>query len=691
MLSALVLGSALLVTLGSSPGDLGPVRPDMAAYEAAKAQVGRDADAQVKLALWCEAHGLSAERIKHLTLATLINPAHAAARGLLGLVANDGKWQKPEDVRNQLTSDPGVQAALQEYLQRRAATPDRSDAQWKLAQWCDQAGLKEQALAHYSAVVRLDPRREAAWKKMGYKKSGNRWVKPDQLSLEKAEAEHQRLATRHWKPLVEKYRDGLSAKNPARRTHAETALAGITDPRAVPAVWEVLATGDERSQLMAVQVFGQIDGSAASKAVAALAVFSPSAAVRGRAIETAIRRDPRDFLDSVLALIRKPFRYKVQPVRGLGSEGELFVEGERYNIKRLYRVEPFDASRVPARLFSPDVPFNPFTTPNLLMAAGWPTAMATSAVNSPATEQLGQAIAANPAHAATLIRQHSSSPELQAAIAGNAGNVALYTQMVALQRDQQIAQTLTRAQETAQRAQQNLAQDIQTIESANAGIGELNGRVLPLAKTVSGQDYGADRDAWLKWWNDQVGYAYQSPQTRSKPTYTDVVVYSADPPRAHSACFSAGTTVRSIDGPRAIETLNVGDRVLSQNTTTGALSFQPVVAIHHNPPAATLKLHLGGDTITATGIHRFWKAGKGWTMARELKPGDIVRTLGGTAKLESVESDKPQPVFNLDVAQNRNFFVGKQGCLVYDFSIVQPVPEPFDREPDLTALAAKTK
>ena len=90
----------------------------------------------------------------------------------------------------QLTSDPDTQAALNEYLQRRTATPDRPDAQWKLAQWCDQAGLKEQGQAHYSAVVRLDPRRDSAWKKLGYKKSGNRWVKPDQLSLEKAEAQH---------------------------------------------------------------------------------------------------------------------------------------------------------------------------------------------------------------------------------------------------------------------------------------------------------------------------------------------------------------------------------------------------------------------------------------------------------------------------------------------------------------------
>ncbi len=83
--------SILLVTCGllSSPGpDQAATKADLSAYEAAQAKVGRDADAHVKLALWCEAHGLTAERIKHLMLATLINPSNATARGLLGLVAH---------------------------------------------------------------------------------------------------------------------------------------------------------------------------------------------------------------------------------------------------------------------------------------------------------------------------------------------------------------------------------------------------------------------------------------------------------------------------------------------------------------------------------------------------------------------------------------------------------------------------
>src|SRR5262245_21106558 len=214
MIATLLVASSLLSALGPNES---VSKTDLAAYEGAKAKVGRDADAHVKLALWCEAHGLTAERIKHLTLATLLDPTNATARGLLGLVASGGKWQKPDDVGTGLARNPEAQALMKEYLQRRVATPDRADAQWKLAQWCEQAGLKEQAIAHYSTVVRLDPRREAAWKRLGYKKSGDRWVKPEQLASEKAEAELQTAANKRWKPILEKHRESLASKDPGRR------------------------------------------------------------------------------------------------------------------------------------------------------------------------------------------------------------------------------------------------------------------------------------------------------------------------------------------------------------------------------------------------------------------------------------------------------------------------------------------
>jgi hypothetical protein len=97
MASQWVLGVGVLTALGAEPTAGGP-ESDRAEYQAVSAAAGRDAPAQVKLALWCEARGLSAERVKHLALAVLADPRNATARGLMGLVAFGGQWKRPEAV-----------------------------------------------------------------------------------------------------------------------------------------------------------------------------------------------------------------------------------------------------------------------------------------------------------------------------------------------------------------------------------------------------------------------------------------------------------------------------------------------------------------------------------------------------------------------------------------------------------------
>ena len=124
---------------------------------------------------------------------------------------------------------------------------------------------------------------------------------------------------------------------------------------------------------------------------------------------------------------------------------------------------------------------------------------------------------------------------------------------------------------------------------------------------------------------------------------------------------------------------------IAQHTSTGALSFQPVLATHVNGPSDTLRIAIGDEAIVATGIHRFWKAGKGWTMARDLIAGDRLRIVGGIASIQSIEPGAAQLVYNLDVAQNRDFLVGSAGLLVHDFTFVQPVSEPFDKTNKLPA------
>ena len=132
----------------------------------------------------------------------------------------------------------------------------------------------------------------------------------------------------------------------------------------------------------------------------------------------------------------------------------------------------------------------------------------------------------------------------------------------------------------------------------------------------------------------------------------------------------------------------MGNPVLCQNVTTGELGYQPVLAVYYKKPSPSLRISAGGESIVASGLQRFWTCGKGWTMARDLKAGDRLRIVGGVAEIASIEPVPPEPICNVDVAEQKDLFVGAKGFLIHDFWFVPSVPEPFDRHPDPTPTAA---
>ncbi len=266
-----------------------------------------------------------------------------------------------------------------------------------------------------------------------------------------------------------------------------------------------------------------------------------------------------------------------------------------------------------------------------------------------------------------------------------------------------IGQMMLEAQESAVVAQAQMNNDVRTIEATNAPIHDRNARCLAVLNPISGQDLGPDREAWQRWQADLFGYAlgYQRASEPKPVAIQDVPLAYQPLPltigvtvgpvtgRIHQACFAAGTPVQTLEGARPIESLLAGDQVLTQDIRTGLLSYQPIVASFHNPPNQTLKLKIGDETIVATPIHRFWRAGQGWVMARDLVVGDNLRVLGGVAPVSAIEEDKVQPVFNLRVAENDSFFVGVSGSLVHDNSLAEPVTGPFDAVPSVTPAPAR--
>jgi len=632
MLSTLLICAACVAADPAAPA-LARVRAKseiLAAYNKAQTSAGRDADAQVRLALWCEAHGLERERLKHLAIAVLRDPKDATARGLLGLVAFRGRWLAPAAVSEQLRSDDSSSAALAEYNAKRARVGDSAGAHWKLALWCEQHGLTPEATVHLTRVTQLEPGYEAAWRRLGYKKRRTRWATDEQVAAEQAEAKAQKLADESWRARLGLWRS--VAENPSRRSELTQALADVTDPRAVSAVWWTFARGTPAQQTVALQLLGQIDSPGATRAMALLAVRTRSAEVRRNVIQKLKGRDFRDTASFLVTLLRDRildpnlvpdpilYRFQLEPIgsTAIGSPGLVYVRGPRYNVVRTYTVD------------------------ESFMTAGTP------------------------------VPSMDSEP---------------YSRRIMVQRRQQLYDLAILIDQILGES----VSDLTLADDHDRHVDRVNNRIIQTLSEATGLKLGNDPEDWRKWLIEERGYAYETPTP--KPTI-DLTV-TADAPTYymesfHYSCFAAGTPVHTITGRRPIESIAIGDQVLTQDPNSGALSFQPVLAAVQNKPDAIWRIRVGRETIQATGIHRFWKVGQGWVMARDLKAGDTLRALGGVAEVTGVEQDRVQPVYNLEVMQAESFFVGDRGMLVHDNSAVHRVSKPFDAVPELAGKPEQT-
>ncbi len=735
MIPTLLLCCGILAAEPSQPSV-----EELKAYEVARNAAGRDPEAHVRLALWCEQHGMTSKRLQHLALAVLADPANVTARGLLGLVWDHGQWRKPDDVAKRIQDDAKKAAALAEYNERRTRTRLTADSQWKLAVWCEENGLEPEAIAHFTAVVRLDPSRSAAWKRLGCKKYKGRWMTDEQIAAEKAEREAQARADQYWRSTLTHWRAALN--DHARQAEATKNLASVRDRRAVPSVWRVFALGNAADQDRAVQLFGQIDAPGASRALVMLALGGATPEIRRAASETLVRCDPHDYMAPLIAMLRKPLRYEVRPVAGPGSAGALFVEGQLFNRMKIYTTAVpnfalvdtgtswaqdsfgYEVLRLPGR--DVEVQHGPTLVATL---TGQEFRHGLASPNDPRGVPLEMALGANPNQTRWNVATNLFKPGWGTSdfLIDSDFNVNIYKSTTDYYKTEvsiPIGRIAAEYQKSAFVAQQELANDVAMVEAANQAIKQSNDLVVNLLNNVSDQNLKDDADAWRGWWADQLGYAYQPPPPMPKPTFFQYVPPAYQPrPMSTSTqiigkdgstdtftaraqmtsqglsrmagyhifpcCFAADTLVQTRQGPKPIEKIHIGDQVLSQDVETGALDYRSVLTVFHFRPSATYRLQLGDDQIVTTPLHRFWKAGQGWTMARDLKPGDVLRTLGGTAKVSSIETDKVRPVFNLEVAGNPAFFVGESAALAHDNTPAGRHSAPFDAPPEL-AQANKT-
>jgi hypothetical protein len=140
-------------------------------------------------------------------------------------------------------------------------------------------------------------------------------------------------------------------------------------------------------------------------------------------------------------------------------------------------------------------------------------------------------------------------------------------------------------------------------------------------------------------------------------------------------CLPAGTVIHTRHGSVAVEKIRVGDEVLSRNQESGALEYKKVRKLAAPHLDKLLQLRITGETrgVMATPDHPFFVQRTGrskgdWLAMSQLKIGDAILTRRGTwSKITFIATvPKRQIVYNFEVEDNHNYFIGATGLLAHN-------------------------
>ena len=152
-------------------------------------------------------------------------------------------------------------------------------------------------------------------------------------------------------------------------------------------------------------------------------------------------------------------------------------------------------------------------------------------------------------------------------------------------------------------------------------------------------------------------------------TEGDHVVTLTEMQGGSTYCFAAGTLVATPEGARAIESIRVGDNVLSRDDRTGETVSRPALQIFVTPDQALVEVRVHGDEapILATPGHLFSTRGRGWIAAEKLLPGEPLSLADGDGVVDEVRPHAAHAtVYNFEVEETHTYFVGARRALVHN-------------------------
>jgi pretoxin HINT domain-containing protein len=564
----------------------------------------------VQQALDNEVAGDAAAHKELLQQAVALDPDYPPARWHLGEIRWADAWlPAAEAIAKAADSELTAQ-----YQAKREEAAGNAALELKLAQWCVKNGMPDRARLHFWGVLKNPKASEAqltdAAKALDLVSIGGMILTRQELKQGQDREKRIADAIGKYRPILAQLQPAIDGGFDAKHETAAAKLAAIDDPAVIPAIETYLGEHREGLGEELVKLLGTFPQVEATQTLVRYAVVSPFLSVQERATAELKKRPLHDYVPTLLAGLAAPM------------ESQYRVEFDsRGNIRYAQRLRQ---EGVRANLDS---------------------------------QRLGIIRPAD-------VRQNKSTIEPGARAKGIPnGSIATgflwnFGTELALM-------------ELAHRLE---ADDLQS-KAHNLNHQPQNRAIMRTLAATTEQQIPDDVAKWWQWWQDYNQLHYPKPnlqwnsisQTAYVRSYGGVNNYMA------MSCFLAGTPVWTESGIRPIDSIQPGDRVLSQDPDTGELCFKVVTGKTLRPPTEASRLTVNGETITTTLGHPLWVTGKGWEMAKHVKEGDQLHGIGGVVNVNSIE---PLPnkveAHNLVVDDFNTYFVGNCGMLVHDNTYRKP-------------------
>ncbi|MCC9658001.1 polymorphic toxin-type HINT domain-containing protein [Rhodopirellula halodulae] len=567
---------------------------------------------------------------KDETTETLVN-------SLRGQLLNEaGQWVSiDESIEGNLQSEK-----LLEYEERRAGVKNTPREHWQMAQWCQAHRLASRARAHAQRTIDLQPNHVEAHRFLGHVQVGNEWVNGAEAAQRQKEIRESQKNLRAYQPRILGIAAKLDSTDERMKERALQQLNGIDSPRAVNAIVQQTVNGSDDFATAALDWLSDHSSPEASLGLARIAVFDSRRGLRSRAARTLKDRDPLTYVPEMLEWCRGSIDAEHRLIFDEGDRSFQVVRRQRREdvggIKQLDSVTQMVAVPVTATATSPVASRDTVESVHTEAARDAATWKSEADQLNVQNQELQSRILAVVKEIDDQYRGNDAPEELRQWWAdyrgyGDTGEPQLERRLV---------------RNVAYRTVGNLAP-----------IGS-----SPLVRTS-----GSFRQPEVREVSDSQPQSRTWAQKRaaSTPDRATFGVYQRPP----ADCLVAGTLVWTDRGMKPVESLELGDQVLSCNVDSGKLSYQSVLRRTEREPEPLTKIQLSEESIIASDGHPFWVVGRGWTPTEHLVPGDSLHTASGMAVIETITPASTDKTYNLMIESNHSYFVGKSRVLSHDAEV----------------------